>query len=119
VLERATDVAVATDYLFARLAAVANAHKFALLLLMDGDRHAIYRGIDSAALYSGGALALNALASRAAERHGISFIDLHPRFEQDWLKNRRRFDFESENHWNQYGHAIASAAIEEFVRHRR
>ena len=117
VLEVETDVALATDYLFGRLAAVANAHKFALLLVMDGDRHAIYRGIDSAALYKSGALALNTLASRAAERHGIPFIDLHPRFEQDWLKHRRRFDFESENHWNQYGHAIASAAIEQFVKH--
>ncbi len=119
VLERATDVALATDYLFGRLAAVASAHKFDLLFVMDGDRQAIYRGIDSAALYNSGALALNTLANRAADRHGIPFIDLHPRFEQDWLKNRRRFDFESENHWNQYGHAIASAAIEQFVRHRR
>jgi hypothetical protein len=118
VLERTTDVALATDYLFRRLAAVAIAHNFALLLVMDGDRYAIYSGMDSAALYRNGALAINALAGRAAESHGIAFIDLHARFERDWLKNHRRFDFESDNHWNQYGHAIAAAAIEDFVRHR-
>jgi hypothetical protein len=119
VLERASDVALATDYLFGRLAAVASAHEFALLLVMDGDRQAIYRGSDTAASYKSGALVLNALASRAAEMHGIPFIDLHHRFEQDWLKNHRRFNFEKENHWNQYGHAIASTAIGEFVRQRR
>ena len=63
-----------------------------------------------------GALALNALAAQAARRHGISFIDLHPRFQQHWLDHHLRFDFELDNHWNELGHAVAASAIEEFVR---
>ena len=52
----------------------------------------------------------------AARRHGISFIDLHPRFQRHWLDHHLRFDFELDNHWNQLGHAVAASAIEEFVR---
>src|SRR5207245_9192171 len=63
-----------------------------------------------------GALALNALSAQAARRHGISSIDLHPRFQQHWLDHHLRFDFELANHWNQLGHAVAASAIEEFVK---
>lgn len=116
VLPHITDIEVGIDYLFGRFSNVARKQNVRLLILMDGDRQAIYQGADGAPLYRNGALALNALAAQTARRHGISFIDLHPRFQQHWLDHHLRFDFELDNHWNQLGHAVAASAIEEFVR---
>jgi len=98
-------VEAVTDYLFGRLDAVVNAVGARLLLAMDGDRFAIYRGADSPAL------ALNRLAKETARRHNIPFVDLHPAFAADWQSEHRRFDFDADGHWNEHGHEVAAAAI--------
>jgi hypothetical protein len=113
VAARFDDVRVATDYLFGRLAAAAARHGIQLLLLMDGSRQAIYHGTAQA---GAGVLALNDLALALAARHGIPFVDLQPRFAAAWRQAGGRFDFPSDNHWNRRGHAIAAAAIEDFLR---
>jgi hypothetical protein len=100
----------ATDYLFQRMAGWARANNANLLLLMDGDRQSIYSGAPSSALQ------LNAMAAELAARHGIAFIDLHPRFAADWANHHQRFDFAADNHWNERGHAVAAAAVANHVR---
>ncbi len=104
-------VVAATDHIFARLAATTRQRGIRLLLLIDGDRNAIYAG------GAGGAvLALNAIAAEAAARHGIPLIDLHPRFAADWAARRERFEFASDYHWNQRGHEIAAEAAYAWLR---
>ncbi len=98
-------VAAVTDYLFGRIAGAAHAMGARLLLAMDGDRYAIYRGTDSPAL------ALNRLAAETAVRQHIPFLDLEPAFVADWQKSHARFDFDADSHWNEHGHAVAAAAI--------
>lgn len=105
VLSHEADIRVATDYVFRRLAAQAGAIGAKLLIAMDGDRHAIYAGQDSKALK------LNQIAAEAAGRAGIAFLDLQPVFAADWARNRKRFEFNVDSHWNEYGHAVAGAAI--------
>ena len=110
VLRRMPEVSAATDYLFGRLAAVTHAAGARLLLVMDGDRQAIYAGRES------GALALNALAADLARRHGIAFLDLHPVFAADWQRQGQRFEHVSDNHWNEHGHAVVGHAIAQAIR---
>jgi hypothetical protein len=98
-------VEAVTDYLFGRLDAVVQAMGARLLLAMDGDRSAIYRGADSPAL------TLNRIAEETAQRHGIPFVDLQPAFAADWNSEHRRFDFDADGHWNEHGHAVAAVAI--------
>lgn len=112
VLARFADVRTVTDYLFGRLSEAARNRKIPLLLIMDGDRQAVYAGATSEALQ------LNALAAELAKRHGIDFIDLHPRFAADWQAHRQRFDFASDNHWNVRGHALAARAVREYLHAR-
>jgi hypothetical protein len=50
------------------------------------------------------------LAAEVARRHGIAFVDLHAVFAADWALNRRRFEFDSDSHWNEYGHAVVARA---------
>ncbi|HYU13952.1 MAG TPA: SGNH/GDSL hydrolase family protein, partial [Stellaceae bacterium] len=103
-------VEAVTDYLFGRLDAVVNAVGARLLLAMDGDRFAIYRGADSPALV------LNQLAEETARRHNIPFVDLHPAFAADWQSEHRRFEFAADGHWNEHGHEVAATAIARALR---
>ena len=73
---------------------------------MDGDRYAIYAGRETSR-----PLALNRIAAEAAARSGAAFIDLHPVFAAAWKASGRRFEFDSDAHWNEYGHTVAAHAI--------
>lgn len=105
VLKDVKGVRAVTDYLFGRMDAAVHAMGARLLLAMDGDRYAIYRGQASPALE------LNRIAAATAARHQIPFVDLEPVFRADWQANHRRFDFDADSHWNEHGHAVAAAAI--------
>lgn len=102
-------ITVATDYLFGRMAAVAQSSQTRLLLAIDGVRGAIYSDGSSPVL------ALNRLAANLARKHGLSLIDLHPVFRTDWQANHRRFEFDSDGHWNEHGHATAARALAQAI----
>lgn len=102
------DIRIATDYLFGRLKARADAIGAKLQLVIDGDRAAIYAGHGDSP-----ALKLNRIAAEMAAKHGIAFLDLHPVFAAEWAKTGKRFEFASDAHWNEYGHQVAGRAIAE------
>jgi len=106
-LRRLLEVAVATDYMFTRMAAVARTSGTKLLLAMDGVRGAIYSDSENVSQ----ALILNRLSADLARKHDIPFVDLHQTFRADWSANRRRFEFDSDGHWNEHGHAVAADAV--------
>jgi hypothetical protein len=111
ILAMQRDVTAAADHAVARLAALAGSVDARLLMVMDGDRHAVYRGDEASP-----ALALNRILADAAERHRTAFLDLHPVFAAHWTKHRRRFDFEADGHWNELGHSIVGTAIADRIR---
>lgn len=100
-----------TNHVFTRLKAIARQGGAKLLLAMDGDRLAIYRGDPNPLT-----LTLNRMVTQAAAQQGIPFIDLNPVFTADWHNQHRRFDYEDDNHWNEHGHAVAAAAIAQEIR---
>ena len=104
---RLADEAV-TDHVFGEFAALAGTHGFQVLVVMDGDREAIYRGEDAD---TSRVLDLNRLAARQAAAHGLAFLDLHPVFQEDFRQHGRRFNFIHDGHWNRYGHQRAAEAM--------
>ena len=110
ILAERREVTAVADHAVARLAALANGAGARLLLTMDGDRQAIYRGDAGSP-----ALELNRILAAAAGRHGIGFLDLHPVFAAHWAAHRRRFDFDADGHWNELGHSVVGTAIGERV----
>jgi hypothetical protein len=110
VLARMPDITAATDYLFGRLADVARGAGARLLLVMDGDRAAVYAERPSAPF------ALTVMAAEMARQHGIPFVDLQPAFAADWRANHQHFEHVSDNHWNERGHAVAARAIAQAIR---
>jgi hypothetical protein len=106
VLAQEGNVRAATDYVMSRLAARAKDTRTRLLILMDGDRAAIY-----ARRRESEPLRLNRIAAEMAARHGIAFLDLHPVFAADWQANGQRFEFASDAHWNEHGHSVVAHAV--------
>jgi GDSL-like lipase/acylhydrolase family protein len=98
-------IRLTTDYVLARLARLQQREGTRVLLAIDGVRAVIYSGRTSEIL------ALNRLTAELAARHGLSFVDLQAVFSADWAAHHRRFEFESDYHWNEYAHAVAARAI--------
>jgi hypothetical protein len=112
VLREMPAITATTDYVFARLAALARREGTRVLLAMDGVRGAIYSGRPR------DVMALNRTAAEIAGRHGIPFVDLHAAFSADWSAHRRRFEHESDSHWNEYGHAVAAHSVARAIMER-
>jgi GDSL-like Lipase/Acylhydrolase family len=111
VLAKEKEIRVATEYVVERIAARAKDMGAKLLIAMDGDRQAIYAGRTTSE-----PLMLNRIAAEAAARSGVTFVDLHPVFAAEWNVSGRRFEFNSDAHWNEYGHAVAAGAIASAMR---
>ncbi|MEM1047279.1 MAG: SGNH/GDSL hydrolase family protein [Pseudomonadota bacterium] len=109
VLALRPEIEAAVNHVMARFAALADEHGFEILFLMDADREAIYglREEDR----QNGVLALNDLASTAASRHGLPFVDLHPLFKTDFERHGTRFDYPRDSHWNQHAHDLVARLV--------
>jgi len=86
-----------------------------IVVVMDGNRQAIYKGEDP---FNTRSFGLNKLVGRQAEKHGISFIDLTQWFAEDWHREGKKFDWDIDNHWNRRGHEITALAIAELLNRR-
>jgi GDSL-like Lipase/Acylhydrolase family len=106
VLADVRGVTAVADHAVVRLATLARGIGAQLLLVMDGDRQAIYRG-DAASQ----ALVLNRILAEAATRHGVAILDLQPIFASHWAAHHRHFNSSVDGHWNELGHLIAGNAI--------
>ena len=105
----------ATDYIFTRLNEVQQQSGFEILLTMDAVRQQIYTDED----FKSDIAALNKLALGLAEKHKLPFIDLTDAFTADWRKNGQKFEFASDGHWNERGHAVVAGEIASVVLSRR
>jgi lysophospholipase L1-like esterase len=110
VLAARNDVIAVARHAAARLSTMSEGIGARLLLVMDGDRQAIYANQESPALE------LNRIMAAAAEQHGIGFIDLHPIFAAHWRQHRSRLNFETDWHWNELGHSVVAHAVAEHIR---
>jgi lysophospholipase L1-like esterase len=104
-LRQLPTIRLTTDHVFARLADVSRRQGTRVLIALDGVRAATYSGRPS------GLLVLNRMCAELAARHGLRFVDLHAAFSADWAVHHRRFEYESDYHWNEYGHAVAARAV--------
>jgi lysophospholipase L1-like esterase len=112
VLRELPTIRATTDYVFARLAALAQREGTRVILAVDGVRAAIYSGRPS------DILTLNRLCAELADRHGLAFVDLHAAFAADWAASHKRFEYDVDYHWNEYGHAVAARAVARAIAER-
>jgi len=112
----------ATEYIFQEFAKLQTLHHFKILLLMDGDRlrgdakQNMYQGKVTSELQYDGALSLNLLASEAAHKYALPFVDLHPVFASNFRLQNKRFEYQDDTHWNEYGHQVVARTVYDYMR---
>lgn len=114
ILQQRRNIEGVADHATKRLSDIAESIGARLMLVMDGDRAAIYSGDPSSP-----ALEINRIAAAAAANRQVTFLDLHPIFAAHWALNRQRFNFASDGHWNELGHWVAAQAIASFIEKAR
>ena len=103
------NVEIATEYMIGRLSDVGKSIGARLLLATDGDRAAIYEGRGDRTP------PLSRLVADQARRTGVAYLDLHPHFLTDWNRHGLPFDFQSDYHWNERGHAVSARAVADAI----
>ena len=79
---------------------------------MDGNRREIYgnRQEPVAGNYFG---AMRRYLIRAAEAKGFEVIDMQQKFIAHFRQHGQRFDFPTDGHWNEVGHAVFAQAMQD------
>lgn len=82
-----------------------------ILLVIDGIRPQLYEEeMIGSSLTSYFGLMRTYLIAAAGTR-GIETLDLQPAFREDFERRRLRFEFPTDSHWNEQGHAVAAKEI--------
>jgi len=83
-----------------------------LLLVVDADRQAIYRGEDprKSRIY-----VMNQAVMDVAGDLGVWVVDLTEVFTAAWAEENQRFDFELDGHWNRHGHSLVADAVKTWL----
>ena len=83
-----------------------------LLLMMDAPRYDIYANN----LANSNIIWINQLFDRICRENGVEFLDLTDAFARDFEKNNRRFNWDWDAHWNDYGHQVVARAVLEYYK---
>jgi len=86
-------------HIFREMQLLAWANDFNLLFIMDTSRERIYKNNPDLN-------PLNKMVFSLTEEMGIDFIDLTALFKDDFSKNKNKFEFDIDAHWNTYTHEL-------------
>ena len=48
-----------------------------------------------------------------AKKLGYEYVDMDPIFHQHYARNRKKFEFKFDGHWNTLGHQVVASSIME------
>jgi hypothetical protein len=102
-------MAKVTDYLFSTILEENEGKR--IIFLHDAPRFAIYDGD----LENSGVIWINEMVGEISEKYDAEYIDLTPLMFEDYMKNNRRFEFDLDSHWNEYGHDFVARVLFEYL----
>ena len=82
-----------------------------VVLVFDGDRETIYKGHKERKMEKNFNLAFRYLEEIVSPIENFIIVDLQETFSKDWSKHRKKFNYQNDFHWNEYGHSIVAGAI--------
>lgn len=111
--ERLQDSLVVSDLFLDRLLEATGVDVSSILFVVDGLRPPMYdpKSLEEA-MNSFWATVRMDFISKAKER-GFEVIDMHPVFLEDFRNNKKRFEFVTDAHWNEYGHQVVADMIQQ------
>jgi hypothetical protein len=81
-----------------------------IIIVLDAPRDDIYRGTMRKINVE-----YRKLVSNIAYKYGFHVVDLTTSLTNIYAKNNKQFDFDNNNHWNEYGHQIVSNQIYNYM----
>ena len=82
-----------------------------VLLVLDGDRQAIYANKTSERGNSWWSEAFELIVSESVNYPNVQILDLHPIFFERWKSTQQKFEYPYDSHWNERGHEVVAKAI--------
>ncbi|MCG3111190.1 MAG: SGNH/GDSL hydrolase family protein [Candidatus Manganitrophus sp. SB1] len=102
------------DHLLHEIQKLSVLHQIKVLVLIDGNRQAIYDNLDSKSTKT---YQINRALLETCRTLSLQAVDLTDRFSEIWEKDHKKFNSETDYHWNQYGHEVVSdVVLEEILR---
>lgn len=82
-----------------------------ILIAIDGIREAVYNPAEKAEFERSLWGTMRGYMAEQASRSGFVVIDMQPIFERAFAKERQRFEFATDSHWNGYSHGLLADAV--------
>lgn len=101
----------AVDRFFELLPEMSSLPPNKIAFVVDGPRSALYSEGGLERIRDGHQVLARQYFMAAAEARGYEVLDLLPAFADDWKRNRVRFDWPDDDHWNARGHAVCFEAV--------
>jgi len=96
---------LSTDYLVSAIGEENKGRR--VIFVINAPRNVVY---DNASA-SSHVLWMNDMIDTLCTRNDIEFVDLVPLMIDDYKINKKRFDYELDAHWNEYGHQFVSKVL--------
>ena len=87
-----------------------------VVILLDGDREAIYSGQDKRDINKPVNILFDELGMSAKIIPNVDIIDLHNFFKSDYASNNEKFNYDYDGHWNEHGHAVVARALTDKIK---
>lgn len=109
IYDYAQEIYKATDYII-RTIKKENTDK-RIIFVLDASRNAIYKGtLDESRVKP-----LHHLMKELCRKYEVELIDLTYYMQQDYEKNRIKFNSDTDGHWNEYGHEFVAGIIYDYL----
>ncbi len=102
---------IITDYTLRKMKEICDKNGIRLIILMDADDDRIYEIDKTGKSTNDSAYHLNKMVEKVTRLNKIEFIDLQDKFSNDYAKNKHRFSFNSDGHWNEYAHSLVAEIL--------
>jgi hypothetical protein len=109
----------ATEYVFKNLKRICANNGIRLWIVMNGVMEVIYNNAEEKESRIKGALSLNAIANETAQKLDINYIDLQEVFRSDYATHHKKFTYENDGHWNEYGHKVVAQILSSYILQRK
>ena len=104
-----------TNYVFKQIKEICDSKGIELIILMDADNEGIYEKDKLGKISDESIIGLNKIATDAANKQGIHFIDLQELFEKEYSIKKKNFSFINDGHWNEYVHDLVADILKNYI----
>jgi hypothetical protein len=83
-----------------------------IIFVFDAPRQAIYEGL----LDQSRVLWLHDMMEEMCKKYNVEYIDLTEEMKNDFEEHNRKFNSETDGHWNEYGHEFVAEVLSKYLK---